>query len=86
MNPYLALQAASSPPGIKGIEDKLELAPPTSGDIYEQTRKPSNSRTPAGMRRNLRGSKMLREAMGDAVIDHYARAAPNGSRKNSTRR
>ncbi|WP_299963592.1 glutamine synthetase family protein [uncultured Roseobacter sp.] len=74
LNPYLA-QAALLAAGIKGIEDKLALADATKGDVYEDakaTEIPQNLRTAT---ETLRGSTMLREAMGDDVVDHYARAA-----------
>ncbi|MFT5221001.1 MAG: glutamine synthetase [Planctomycetota bacterium] len=74
LNPYLA-QAALLAAGIKGIEDKLPLQPPTGGDVYEDKSAPH---IPASLREateTLRHSKMLRQAMGDDVIDHYTRAA-----------
>jgi glutamine synthetase len=73
LNPYLAM-AAQLAAGIKGIEDKLELAPPSEGDAYsgDDGRIPSTLRD---ARDALTGSKMLREAMGDEVIDHYGRCA-----------
>jgi glutamine synthetase len=74
MNPYLA-QAALLAAGIKGIEDKLELAPPTGGDIYENAEAKHIPSTLRAATETLRGSKMLREAMGDAVVDHYVRCA-----------
>lgn len=73
LNPYLAM-AAQIAAGIKGIEDKLELAPPSMGDAYEG----NDGRIPSTLRdamETLKGSKMLRDAMGDDVIDHYTRAA-----------
>ena len=74
MNPYLA-QAALLAAGIKGIEDKLKLAPPTTGDVYENAEAKHIPSTLRASTETLRGSKMLREAMGDAVIDHYVRCA-----------
>ncbi len=74
LNPYLAL-AAQLAAGLKGIEDKLELAPPTKGDVYETRRTPEVPRTLRDATQTLRKSKMLRAAMGDDVIDHYTRAA-----------
>ena len=74
LNPYLA-QAALIAAGLKGIEDGLELAPPTRGDVYEDAQA---GEIPASLRQateTLRGSAMLRAAMGDAVIDHYTRCA-----------
>jgi glutamine synthetase len=74
MNPYLA-QAALLAAGIKGIEDKLELAPPTAGDIYENANAKHIPSTLRASTETLRKSKMLRDAMGDAVVDHYVRCA-----------
>jgi len=73
MNPYLAM-AAMLAAGIKGIEDKLTLEPPFKGDAYEGDvgHIPGTLRDAA---ETLRNSTMLREAMGDWVIDHYTRAA-----------
>ncbi len=73
LNPYLAM-AAQIAAGIAGIEEALELAPPLSGDAYD-----GDSGMIPGTLRDARdalaGSHMLRAAMGDDVIDHYARAA-----------
>ncbi len=74
LNPYLAA-AALLAAGLDGIEKKMELEPPVSGDIYHAGRVreiPKNLRTAAEL---LRKSKMLRAAFGDGVIDHYHRAA-----------
>ena len=73
MNPYLAM-AAMLAAGIKGIEDKLDLEPPFKGDAYEGNvgHIPGTLRDAA---ETLRNSAMLREAMGDWVVDHYTRAA-----------
>ena len=74
MNPYLA-QAAMLAAGIKGIEEKMELAPPTKGDVYEDAKAQDIPQTLRAATETLRGSKMLRAAMGDDVVDHYTRAA-----------
>ncbi|KMK66209.1 glutamine synthetase family protein [Puniceibacterium sp. IMCC21224] len=74
LNPYLA-QAAMLAAGIKGIEDKMELAPATTGDVYEDQKARDIPQTLRAATETLRGSAMLRAAMGDAVIDHYTRAA-----------
>ena len=73
LNPYLAM-AAQLAAGIKGIEEKMALAPPTIGDAYQGDSGliPQNLRDAMG---TLKGSKMLREAFGDDVVDHYTRAA-----------
>lgn len=74
INPYLAI-AAQLAAGIAGLEEKLELAAATSGDIYANDAAenlPTNLRDAAG---KLEQSKMLRAALGDVVVDHYVRAA-----------
>lgn len=73
LNPYLAI-ASQLAAGIKGIEDSLELAPPTKGDVYKsEADNIPTSLSAAAV--TLQNSKMLRDAMGDEVIDHYVRAA-----------
>jgi len=74
LNPYLA-QAAMLAAGIKGIEDKMDLAPPTGGDVYDAAGAADIPRTLRDATETLRGSAMLRAAMGDDVIDHYTRCA-----------
>jgi len=74
LNPYLA-QAAMLAAGIKGIEEKLELSPPTRGDVYEDQKAGDIPQSLRAALENLRGSAFLREVMGDAVVDHYARCA-----------
>lgn len=74
MNPYLA-QAAFIAAGIRGLEDKLELAPATKGDVYEDAAAQEVPHTLRAATETLRNSDMLRAAMGDAVIDHYTRCA-----------
>jgi glutamine synthetase len=74
LNPYLAI-AAQIAAGIKGIEEKLELEPAFSGDAYKAD---GVREIPGSLRAAtvaLRNSSMLRAAMGDAVVDHYVRAA-----------
>lgn len=73
LNPYLGM-AAMIAAGIAGIEEKLDLEPPTSGDAYAgQTGMiPTSLRE---TRETLLDSAMLRAAMGDDVVEHYARVA-----------
>ncbi len=73
-NPYLAL-AAQLAAGLKGVKDKLELPPPTAGDLYASKRSRDVPSTLRAATEAMRKSKMLREAFGDDVIDHYTRAA-----------
>jgi glutamine synthetase len=74
MNPYLA-QAAMLAAGLKGIEEKLALPDPFRGDAYAEDDALHIPRTLRDAREALLGSEMLREAFGDEVVIHYARAA-----------
>ncbi|KZX59045.1 glutamine synthetase [Halioglobus sp. HI00S01] len=74
LNPYLAI-AAQLAAGIKGIEDKLTLEPEFSGNAYEEEGIREVPRTLRAATNALRSSSMLREALGDAVVDHYVRCA-----------
>jgi glutamine synthetase len=74
MNPYLA-QAAFLAAGLQGIEDGMDLPPATSGDIYEDAAAGEIPHTLRDATETLRRSDMLREAMGDVVVDHYTRCA-----------
>ncbi|MBF9033487.1 glutamine synthetase [Rhodobacterales bacterium HKCCE2091] len=74
LNPYLAL-AALLAAGLAGIEEGLELGPPVTGDVYDAADLPDIPTTLRDATETLRGSAMLRAAMGDAVVDHYVRAA-----------
>ncbi len=73
LNPHLA-QAALLAAGMAGIEAGLELAPPSTGDAYGQGDAPTIPGNIRDATEALRGSAMLRAAMGDAVVDHYIRA------------
>jgi len=74
LNPYLAL-ATQLAAGLAGIEEGLELAPPTAGDVYENKGAGEIPQTLRDAAATLTGSKMLRAALGDDVVDHYTRAA-----------
>ena len=74
LNPYLA-QAAMLAAGIRGIKDKMELAPPTKGDAYENAQAQDIPQTLRAATEKLRSSVFLREAFGNDVIDHYTRCA-----------
>ncbi len=73
VNPYLAI-AAMLAAGIAGMEEKLDPGKPFKGDAYQEESDeiPTTLRDAIG---ELSGSKMLRAAMGDAVVDHYTHAA-----------
>jgi glutamine synthetase len=74
LNPYLAL-AALLAAGLDGIERKLELEPELSGDMYQRAGIREIPKSLRAAAEALTGSAMLRAAFGDAVIDHYHRAA-----------
>ena len=75
LNPYLAF-AALIAAGLDGVEKKMKLEPAFSGDAYDPSKKvreiPKTLREAAAL---LDGSKFLRSAMGDDVIDHYVHTA-----------
>ena len=74
LNPYLAF-AALLAAGAKGLEECLELPPPFAGDAYQNGELPEVPKTLRDAAAAMRVSSMLREAFGDAVIDHYAHTA-----------
>jgi len=74
LNPYLAL-AVQIAAGLKGIEEKLPLDKPTSGDVYEASKAKEIPHTLRDARETMLKSTFLREAFSDVVVDHYARAA-----------
>ncbi|WP_428925691.1 glutamine synthetase family protein [Marinibacterium sp. SX1] len=74
LNPYLAL-AGLLAAGLAGIEEGLLLDPPVTGDVYASADLPDIPTTLRDATEALRGSAMLRAALGDAVVDHYVRAA-----------
>ncbi len=73
LNPYLAL-AVQIAAGIAGIEEKLELAAPSTGDVYEDAKAGEIPQTLREATVTLKGSTLLRKAFGDDVVDHYVRA------------
>ncbi|ODU86710.1 MAG: glutamine synthetase [Pelagibacterium sp. SCN 63-17] len=74
LNPYLAY-AALLAAGLKGIEDKLELEPAFTGDAYSVRKLREVSRTLRDATAALRKSKMLADAFGQQVVDHYVHTA-----------
>jgi glutamine synthetase len=75
LNPYLAF-AALLAAGLDGIENKMPLEPAFAGDAYDASKKlreiPKTLREATAL---LDGSKFLRKAFGDDVIDHYIHTA-----------
>jgi glutamine synthetase len=74
LNPYLAF-AALLAAGISGIENKMQLEAPFVGDAYHGKDVREIPHTLRAATEALSASKMLKEAFGEEVIDHYARAA-----------
>jgi glutamine synthetase len=75
LNPYLAF-AALLAAGLDGIDKKMTLEPAFSGDAYDPAKKLREvPKTLREARALLDGSRFLRDAMGDDVIDHYVHTA-----------
>lgn len=74
LNPYLAF-AALIAAGLKGIEDKLALEPVFEGDAYAGTKLREVHKTLRDATVALRNSRMLVDALGQDVIDHYVHTA-----------
>jgi glutamine synthetase len=70
LNPYLAL-AAQLAAGLDGIENKLELEPEFRGDAYGTANIREIPTTLRAALEKLDNSALLRQVMGDDVIDHY---------------
>jgi glutamine synthetase len=74
LNPYLAF-AALLAAGLAGIDEKLKLPAAYSGDAYHEAKLAEVPKTLREASEALSKSKMLRAALGDAVVDHYVRTA-----------
>lgn len=74
LNPYLAFSALLAA-GMAGIDEKLQLSEPFSGDAYGGKRLPEVPKTLRDAASALDKSKLMRSAFGDAVIDHYVHTA-----------
>ena len=74
LNPYLAF-AALLAAGLAGIEEKLELEAPFSGDAYYGKRLREVPKTLREATELMKKSKMLRAAFGDEIVDHYVHTA-----------
>lgn len=72
-NPYLAF-AALIAAGLHGIENKLALGAPFTGNAYAAAEIPEVPKTLRDAIALLDGSKALRKAFGGEVIDHYVHA------------
>ncbi|AZB64308.1 glutamine synthetase [Cereibacter sphaeroides] len=74
LNPYLAC-AALLAAGLDGIEKKMDLEAEMRGDMYSTAGVREIPKTLRAAAERLKGSTMLREAMGDEVVEHYHHAA-----------
>ncbi|MEX0971396.1 MAG: glutamine synthetase family protein [Paracoccaceae bacterium] len=74
LNPYLAM-AAQIAAGLDGIERKLELEAPFTGDAYGADKVREVPKTLRAAAAAMNSSAMLRGAFGDDVVDHYHHAA-----------
>ena len=71
VNPYLAYAAVLAS-GLDGIERKLEPPPEFRGDVYSAADQPHVATSLADALPAFAGSTFARDALGDAVVDHYA--------------
>ncbi len=74
INPYLAF-AGMLAAGLAGIDEDLDCGDPYEGDAYGDDALPEVPKTLRAATAALDASAMLREAMGDAVVDHYVHTA-----------
>jgi glutamine synthetase len=74
LNPYLAY-AAMLAAGLDGIARELPLEPEFRGDAYHAERVREIPKTLREATEALDGSRMLRDAFGDEVVEHYLHAA-----------
>ena len=74
LNPYLAF-AGLIATGLAGIDEKLDLAPPHKGDAYGGETLPEIPKTLRDATESFAASALLRDALGDGVVEHYAHAA-----------
>jgi glutamine synthetase len=74
LNPYLAF-AGLIAAGLAGIDEKLELDPPFSGDAYVGSGIPEVPKTLRDATEALGKSELLRAALGNEVVDHYVHTA-----------
>ena len=74
LNPYLAFSALIAA-GLKGIDDKLTLGAPFSGDAYAGRKLAEVPKTLREATEALDKSRVMREALGGDVVDHYVHTA-----------
>ncbi len=74
LNPYLAYTGLIAA-GLAGIDEKLELGDPYVGDAYGGESLPEIPKTLRESAAALKESTLLRQALGDEVVDHYHHTA-----------
>ncbi|RYG79509.1 MAG: glutamine synthetase, partial [Alphaproteobacteria bacterium] len=74
LNPYLAY-AGLIAAGLRGIEEKLVLEAPYTGDAYAGKKLREVPKTLRDAIEALKKSKMLKDALGEKVISHYVHTA-----------
>ncbi len=74
LNPYLAFSALIAA-GLAGIDEKLSLQEPFVGDAYQAAKLPDIPKTLRAATETMAKSKMLKDALGQDVIDHYVHTA-----------
>ena len=74
LNPYLAF-AGLLAAGLAGIEEKLALEPPFSGDAYGGKALPEVPKTLREAAERMAGSAFLKHALGEDVVEHYVHTA-----------
>lgn len=74
VNPYLAY-AAILAAGLHGIDHRIDPGPEFRGDAYGSGEVPSLPRTLREAAELLDRSEVLRELLGDLVVEHYVHAA-----------
>ncbi|HET8727985.1 MAG TPA: glutamine synthetase family protein [Alphaproteobacteria bacterium] len=74
LNPYLAFTALLAA-GIAGIEQRMDLEPPFSGDAYHGERLREIPKTLREAIEQMRKSEMLKDALGEEVLEHYVHTA-----------
>jgi glutamine synthetase len=74
LNPYLAF-AALIAAGVAGIDEGLELPEPFEGDAYHGAQLTEIPKTLREATEAMAKSRMLREAFGDEVVEHYVHTA-----------
>ncbi len=74
LNPYLAFSALLAA-GIAGIKNKIPLEAGYVGDVYQGSTLREVPKTLNEAIESMQKSEMLRDALGEDVVDHYLRAA-----------